>query len=109
MQNPKLKLKPKEAYIIATILSVVIAILASKVAMHLGFSSIAGISVFVVALLIASVLFYSAHIRLHDVIARKLSKTSFVQNRISWDSDDEVPENLSEMPKQDNKELSLMG
>jgi hypothetical protein len=107
MQSPKLKVKPKEAYIIATILSIVIAILANRLTIHLGFSNITGIIVFVVALLVAGGLFYSAHIKLHDLILKRLSETSFFQNRIVWDSDDEVLESLSEMPKQDDKELSL--
>ena len=107
MNPPKLKLKPTEIYIMIAILSIAMAVVASVLAISLGFSSIASVVVFIVVLIIAVAVFYSAHIRSHDLILKKLSKTSFFQNRIIWDSDDEVLESLSEQPKQEDKELSL--
>ncbi|MDR0332439.1 MAG: DUF6043 family protein [Dysgonamonadaceae bacterium] len=108
MKNPKLKLKQKELLIIASILSIAIAILAGRVAVFSGLSNIVGFFVFVAVLLIAVAIIWSTHIRIYDLIVKRLSEISFFQNRVSWDSDDDaILESTPEQPKQEDKELSL--
>jgi predicted RNA binding protein with dsRBD fold (UPF0201 family) len=93
MRNPKLKLKPKEVLIIAIALSVAIAFLAGMTAFLSGFGIFSSIIVFVFTLFIVGGVFYCAHIRLHKLLLKRLSDTSFFQNRVSWDSEDTVSEN----------------
>ena len=92
----------KIGYILFAIFSVAAAFVGRQIVVF-SYGYVVGSIVFIVSLAIIGILIWSRYTGRYDRIMKKLSKPiSF-----SWDSDDEVLENLSEIPKQEDKELSL--
>ena len=82
------KPKRKDLYILLAILSIGIAVAASRLSIMLGFGNSVMVAVFVVVLAIAAFIFSNTHIRLRNWVMKKIYTIPFFYNRMSCESGD---------------------